>query len=38
VSTITLWAVEEWNNLKQSPFLLSTLLLGVFVNIFEINT
>jgi hypothetical protein len=34
VSTITLWAVEEWNSLKQSPFLLSTLSLGVFVNIF----
>jgi hypothetical protein len=29
-----LWAVEEWNSLKQRPFLLSTLSLGVFVNIF----
>jgi hypothetical protein len=35
VSTIPLWAVEEWNNLKQSPFLLSTLSLGAFVNIFS---
>jgi hypothetical protein len=30
VSTIPLWVVEEWNSLKQSPFLLSTLSLGVF--------
>jgi hypothetical protein len=27
--------VEEWNSLKQSPFHLSTLSLGVFVNIFS---
>ena len=31
-STIQLWAVQEWNIVKQSPFHLSILSLGVFID------